>query len=128
MTRSFATINLCLALLLLAGCRGKEPKRMPDTLPDIYGTITKISEGRENMPQLHVRAADTTASGYPEASITIDKNTLIEDKDGQHLKAANLQQGQLVEVWFGNEVLESMPVQTTAKAIRVDLQNPQRTK
>ena len=113
-------------VMLLPSCRGDEPKRIPDTLPDIIGTVVTINQPaaqNEKEPlQLHVKATDEQTTNYTEASVTVNKNTLIESKDGKHLKAGALQQGQTIEVWFEDEVMESMPVQARAKAIRINLQ------
>jgi hypothetical protein len=106
-----------------ASCRGEELKRMPDTLPDITGKITNLAETATTQNNIHlqimVEASQGKESTYPEASIKVDDDTLIEDKDGKRLKAGQLKQGQQVEVWFGDAVMESMPVQATAVAIRV---------
>nr|WP_233150274.1 DUF3221 domain-containing protein [Pontibacter sp. BT310] len=59
---------------------------------------------------------------YPQASVKVDENTLIEDNNGKRLKAGQLRQGQLVEIWFDGAVMESMPVQGTAIAIRASTQ------
>ncbi|NEM98150.1 DUF3221 domain-containing protein [Pontibacter burrus] len=116
---------LYLAVLLLS-CRGDEPKRIPDTLPDIIGSVITISQpatqDQKEPLQLLVKADDEQATNYSQASVTVNKNTLIESKDGKHLKAGALQEGQLIEVWFEDEVMESMPVQARAKAIRINLQ------
>jgi hypothetical protein len=112
-----------LVILLLSACRGEELKRMPDTLPDINGKITSLTETATTEKNIHlqllVEAAEDTDSAYPKASIKVDDDTLIEDKDGKRLKAGQLKQGQQVEVWFDDAVMESMPVQATAVAIRV---------
>ena len=123
MTNVLKVLLYSLAILLLTACRGDEPKRMPDTVPDINGQITSLSETattqKNTRLQLMVVAATETESPYPKASIKVNDDTLIEDKDGKRLKAGQLRQGQQVEVWFDGAVMESMPVQATAMAIRV---------
>lgn len=119
------TLYFMLLVSALVACRGEEPKRMPDTLPDMEGNIVSLDrpvKEDDKVVQLFVKAPETQEEGFPEASIRVDESTLIEDKDGKVLKPAHLQQGQQVEVWFENEVMESMPVQATAKAVRVQLQ------
>lgn len=109
--------------LTLAGCRGDEPKRMPDTLPDITGMITQLQEAgkdaEEGEIQLLVEAPEDNGTNAPKASIKIDKNTLIETKGGARIKAGQLKPGLQVEVWYRDKVMETMPVQAEAKALRV---------
>ena len=115
----------CIGILLLTSCRGDEPKRMPDTLPDILGNITSITQadtdGNKMTVQLLVEAKQGTKTAYPKASIKVDDSSLIEDETGKRIKAGQLREGQQVEVWFTDEVMESFPVQATAKALRVQL-------
>lgn len=110
----------------MGACRGEELKRMPDTLPDITGKITSLAETDTTKKNIHlqmmVEASQGIESAYPKASIKVDDDTLIEDRDGKRLKAGQLKQGQQVEVWFDGAVMESMPVQATAVAIRVTYQ------
>ncbi|NDK55005.1 DUF3221 domain-containing protein [Pontibacter fetidus] len=112
-----------LGLLLLVACRGQELKRMPDTLPDINGKISSLTQTATTQNNTHlqllVEAPQNTESAYAQASVKVDDDTLIEDKDGKRLKAGQLKEGQHVEVWFNGAVRESMPVQATAVAIRV---------
>ena len=119
------TTILYLAILWLAACRGDEPKRMPDTIPDISGTITTLTPtepgNNKKRVQLLVEATESSDAAHKQASITITDDTLIEDANGKRLKAGQLQQGQQVDVWFKGAVRESMPVQATAKAVRVNL-------
>ncbi|GAB3200337.1 glycerol kinase [Pontibacter aydingkolensis] len=114
-----------LLLLLLEGCRGDEPKRMPDTLPDVHGYIShikKTTEKSENSKAVVlVKAIEGIDAPYREADIRIDKNTLIENTSGKHLKLEQLREGQEVEAWFEGDVLESMPVQGYVKAVRVTM-------
>lgn len=116
-----------LVILLMGACRGEELKRMPDTLPDITGKITSLAETATTKKNIHlqmmVEASQGKESAYPKASIKVDDDTLIEDRDGKRLKAGQLKQGQQVEVWFDGAVMESMPVQATAVAIRVSEQS-----
>ncbi|MDX5422370.1 MAG: YobA family protein [Hymenobacteraceae bacterium] len=112
-----------LAALLLS-CRGGEPKRMPDTLPDVRGYITDIRKTANNGSRqvkgiVMVRAMEGLDVQYPDASIRVDENTLIEDADGERFELERLREGHEVEAWFEGDVMESMPVQGYAKAIRV---------
>ncbi|MBC5993473.1 DUF3221 domain-containing protein [Pontibacter cellulosilyticus] len=123
MKQSVQIIFSALLILVLASCRGGEPKRMPDTLPDVHGYISSIkktngkSDGSKAI--VLVKALDGIKTTYTEANISIDKNTLIETQNGEELKVEQLREGQEVEAWFEGEVMESMPVQGYIKALRV---------
>jgi hypothetical protein len=109
-----------LSVIYLIGCRGEEPKRIPDTLPDVAGHITDISA--VNNDQAHaiveVRAIEGMEAKYDAATITIDNKTLIKTSGGKELKIEHLRKGQEIQAWFRGEVMESMPVQGYAKAVR----------
>lgn len=121
----FKILAYSLVIVAIVSCRGDELKRMPDTLPDINGEITSLTETgtteKNSRLQLLVEAGKGVESAYPQASVKVDENTLIEDKDGKRIKAGQLKEGHEVEVWFDGAVMESMPVQATAVAIRVTL-------
>ena len=116
-------IFVCLTLLLLSGC-SDEPKRIPDTLPDVHGYIGSIKRTASNDEAVKaivmVKAIEGLQADYPDASIRIDEDTKIEDADGKPLKLEQLREGHEIQAWFEEGgVLESMPVQGYAKAIRV---------
>ncbi|WP_299824269.1 DUF3221 domain-containing protein [uncultured Pontibacter sp.] len=110
-------------LLLLAGCRGDEPKRMPDTLPDVRGYISHIKKTAEKSDQskavLLVRTIEGIDVKQKEADIQLDKNTLIESQSGEYLKLEQLREGQEVEAWFEGDVVDAEPVRGYVKAVRV---------
>lgn len=112
-----------LALLLLLSCRESELKRMPDTLPDIRGNITGLSKQAKEEERVVVTVMVKSGEGLdariPEASIRVTEETLIEDGTGKKLSAEALKQGQEVDVWLGEEMMESLPVQTDAIAVRI---------
>jgi hypothetical protein len=122
----FKILAYSFVIVSIVSCRGDEPKRMPDTLPDIKGSITSLTETgttqKNSRLQLVVEAEKGNAGTYPQASVKVDENTLIEDNNGKRLKAGQLKQGQQVEIWFDGAVMESMPVQATAIAIRASTQ------
>lgn len=122
-TRILAAILLAITL---GSCRGDEPKRIPDTLPDVHGSIESIAmaaqDNDEAQATVRVRAVEGIEAKYPEASITITKSTLIESTTGEHLKLEQLRDGQEIEAWFEGGVMESYPVQGQVKAVRVHLQ------
>jgi hypothetical protein len=115
-------IFLLLILLMASSC-SEQPKRMPDTLPDVHGYIGDIKRTANKdgaaKAVVMVKAMEGLEADFPDASIRIDENTLIQDMDGKNLKLNQLREGHEVQAWFEGDVLESMPVQGNAKAIRV---------
>ncbi|TPE43520.1 DUF3221 domain-containing protein [Pontibacter mangrovi] len=117
-------LTLCCLLLAISfvSCR-QEPKRMPDTLPDVYGYITDIkrtaSNGKGAEIVIAVRALEGVEATYADASIKIDKHTLVEDESGERFALERLREGQQVQAWFNGDVLATQPVQGTAIAMRI---------
>ncbi|WP_242916588.1 hypothetical protein [Pontibacter liquoris] len=113
---------LLLLLLALAGCRGKQPKRMPDTLPDVRGTISEITAGQEKteMLVLHVASVEGLEVPAKQASITVDKSTLMEDTKGEAVQREQLRKGLTVAAWLEGSPLKGDSISATAKAIRVE--------
>lgn len=114
---------LVVAMVLLSSCRETELKRMPDTLPDIRGNITSLSgadKSEENATLfIAIKAIEGVDVKIAEATISVTEETLIEDSNGKKLSAAALKQGQEVEVWLEAEMMESLPVQANAIAVRI---------
>jgi hypothetical protein len=108
-------------LAFLSGCRGDEPKRMPDSMPDVYGIVTGITANKEEHTTISVmvKTIEGVESKFPDANITIDDNTLIEDFKGKRLKAGQIREGQQIQAWFEGDVMESMPAQGYVKAVRL---------
>lgn len=113
---------MLLHLLFYSSC-SNEPKRIPDTLPDVHGYIGSIKRtGSKNSVAkavVMVKAMEGLEADYPDASIRIDESTKIEDTKGKPLKLEQLREGHEIQAWFEGDILESMPVQGYAKAIRV---------
>lgn len=88
----------------------------------IRGAITDIAKGLDN----EVRAiwvegnADENDLGYDKAVVKITADTIVfKEKNGERIAAGELAEGNLVEVVFAGPVMESYPVQGSAKFIRV---------
>ena len=117
-----ATI-LFLLVVVATGCSGKRDKSIPDTPPDIQGTITTLKRtASKNEPSVAVVLVDAIAgieAKYTQASIKIDGKTHIADTIGNELKVEQLQEQHQIEVWFDGPVQESMPVQAHAAAVRL---------
>ncbi|GHA76981.1 hypothetical protein [Pontibacter akesuensis] len=108
--------------LLLSSC--EEPKRIPSTLPDVYGYITNIkrtaNNGNAAKAVVAVKRMEGVEAKYADASIRIDENTLIENQDGKELKLEQLREGHEVQAWLEGDVLDATsPVQGYAKAVRI---------
>ncbi|RAU82329.1 hypothetical protein [Pontibacter arcticus] len=120
--RLIATLAFSVAILT-AGCRGEEPKRMPDTIPEAHGYLTNIKrtspKNNKESATLLVAPLDSVEAKYTRASIKIDQNTLIETATGKPMKIENLREGHEIEAWFIGDVQESDPVTAQAKALRV---------
>ncbi|MFD3000744.1 DUF3221 domain-containing protein [Pontibacter toksunensis] len=116
-------VYLVLLLLLSSSC-SDEPKRIPDTLPDVHGYIGDIkrtaNKGNAAKAVIIVKSIEGIKANFPDGSVRIDENTLIEAATGEELKLEHLREGHEVQVWFEGDVLESVPVQGYAKAIRVE--------
>lgn len=114
---------MALLLLLCSSCRD-EPKRMPDTLPDVRGHIEDIkrtaNNGEAAKAVIMVRTIEGLEADHPSASLRIDENTLIEDTDGKALRLDQLREGHEVQAWLEGDLLDTMPVQGYAKAMRVE--------
>lgn len=117
---------LTAAMLLFVSCRDSELKRMPDTLPDIRGNITQLSStqhnGKDDAFAISVKAKNEKDIRVTEAIIIVTEETKIEDGAGKDLPISALKQGQEVDVWFGDKLMESFPVQANAIAIRITSQ------
>ena len=120
--RHLATFIFLLAAFA-TGCTGQTGKAIPDTIPDIEGTITTLKRTNPKIEQsvavVLVEAIADQETNYPKASVKVDDDTHIEDAEGNVLKVEQLQEQQQVEVWFDGPVMESFPVQAHAAAVRV---------
>ena len=119
----YSLLLLMTAVLLFVRCRDSELKRMPDTLPDVTGSITQLSVTEQNRDDnvltIRVQATETEAIRITEASIKVTEETKIEDQAGKDLSLSALKQGQEIDVWFGDKVIGSSPIQADAIAIRI---------
>ncbi|WP_052738657.1 hypothetical protein [Pontibacter korlensis] len=114
--------SLLLVVAIVMSCR-QEPKRMPDTLPDVYGYVTDIKRTANNgsgaMAVVAIKALEGVEANYDDASVKIDEHTLLEDQTGEPLTLAELREGHEIQAWFDGDVLASKPVQGRAKAVRI---------
>jgi hypothetical protein len=107
-------------LLFFSGC--DKPKRIPSTLPDIRGHITNLkltSDKKGTVAVVLVESIEGVDTKSSKASIRIDQTTLIRDDNGDVVKLEQLDEGEEIEAWFTDEFDQSLPVETTATAVRV---------
>ncbi|WP_299702506.1 DUF3221 domain-containing protein [uncultured Pontibacter sp.] len=120
--RRFISI-LPVVALLLAGCQAQDGSQIPSTQPDMRGNIISLkktnSKKKAGVAILLVESVEGVQTNHTKATLRIDGDTHIEGIDGAILRLEQLREGQLVEAWFGDEVMESFPVQAHATAIRV---------
>ncbi|SCY51409.1 DUF3221 domain-containing protein [Alkaliphilus peptidifermentans] len=107
-------IGVTLAFNLI-GCKQVEDH---EEYIGIRGLITElnITEDRVNILVEGEVEEDTQ---YDLAWVTITENTVVIDIDGSEGSTEQLQEGQLVEVWFDGGVNESYPVQGSVKRIKI---------
>jgi len=119
------TSSFLISVLLLAtglSCR-QEPKRMPDTLPDVYGYITHIKytakNGNKTSAVVAVKSLEGVSATYTDANVRIDEHTLIEDEGGTQMALNELREGHQIQAWFDGQVQEKQPVLGRAIAVRI---------
>jgi hypothetical protein len=89
----------------------------PNGPPSIRGTVTSVGQG-----VILVEERPQDQAGSNKASITVNAATRIyRGRVGASTKGSftDLQNGQIVEVWFNGPVLTSYPVQATASVILI---------
>lgn len=117
------TYILPLFALLLAGCQTQDSPHIPNTQPDMRGNITSLkktnSKKKDGIAIVLVESVEGIHTNHTQATLRIDAKTHIEGVDGATLRLENLREGQMVEAWFDEQVMESFPIQAHAAAIRV---------
>ncbi|MBX0335248.1 YobA family protein [Pontibacter sp. HSC-14F20] len=115
--------SLPLAILFLAGCQTQDRFQIPSTQPDMRGNITNIkktnSKTKEGVAVVLVESVEGVQTGHTKATLRIDAKTYIENVEGAALRLEHLREGQLVEAWFDEQIMESFPVEAHAAAVRV---------
>lgn len=124
-------ILLVISLTFFTGCCPNQltPPNL-DAQVDIRGTILNINPAQANsniLGTIYVEGPLYEDTFYDKASIKITSSTLIYQVDNQlssndqfvQIPFSELQTGMMVEVTFTGPVLESYPVQATAKKVLV---------
>ncbi len=122
-------IVLLISLMLLTACLGNGNEANEDQLPSdsgselvtygVAGRITNITnnESENEITILVESESENNGAEYDKASVKITDDTVIYSGDGN--KTRDLELGQYVRVFFTGNVMESYPVQATAKQINI---------
>ena len=106
---------LAIMVVLIAGCTSTNSAEMIG----IRGDITSIYIDNEGST-INVEEKKEEDTKYSKAIVNINKDTVIQNKTNDKLYNINdLELGMTVEVIFNEGVMESDPVQGTAKVIKV---------
>ncbi len=107
----------------IVGCTASTNQNAtPRVGADIRGTITQVNQAitGDILGSLLVEGKLETDTHYDRASITITKQTVVLEQQGQNRRSitfADLQKGQLVQVGFIGAVAETYPVQAQADEV-----------
>lgn len=115
-------LQLLFLSFILAGCGDSATNRdIQTSTPDIMGLIYSIEgetilvvEGIED-----VNISQDEWHGKPAILFEITAVTMIESEEGEKLAFSDLHIGQKVQVWSYGPIMESYPMQTKAKKIRL---------
>jgi hypothetical protein len=85
----------------------------------VAGRVTNITnnESEDKITILVESESENNGAEYDKASVTVTDETIIYGIDGNETN--NIELGQYVRVFFEGEVMESYPVQATAKQVNI---------
>jgi hypothetical protein len=85
----------------------------------VAGRVTNIpnNESEDKITILVESESENNGAEYDKASVTVTDETIIYGIDGNETN--NIELGQYVRVFFEGEVMESYPVQATAKQVNI---------
>lgn len=122
-------IVLLISLMLLTACFNIENESDEGQLPadsgselvtyGVAGRVTNITnnESEDKITILVESESENNGAEYDKASVTVTDETIIYGIDGNETN--NIELGQYVRVFFEGEVMESYPVQATAKQVNI---------
>jgi len=122
-------IVLLISLMLLTACFNIENESDESQLPSdsgselvtygVAGRVTNITnnESEDKITILVESESENNGAEYDKASVTVTDETIIYGIDGNETN--NIELGQYVRVFFEGEVMESYPVQATAKQVNI---------
>jgi hypothetical protein len=83
--------------------------------PSIRGTVTRASPDR-----ILIEEEPLDSTGSAKAIVRLTPSTHVLRSSGETSRPDDLHIGQKVSAWFDGPVMESFPVQATAKAVRIE--------
>lgn len=111
MKKIFLFVIILSIFTTISGCSNSNEIRF-----DISGEIKRVYFNRDGkVISIYVEANDNTKE-YDKAMIRIDSKTIILDKSNNEIQD-KLQINDIVNVTFDDPVMESYPIQVTAKQI-----------
>jgi hypothetical protein len=126
--RLTSLLVVCVALLAIVGGCGDDsevvgseaPSAGPDTFvperpPDVTGTVAVMGGAHGEGPHL----TDPSDRYYEGMSLVQADTTIVSAATGQAVGAAEIQDGDAVEVWVTGGCGESFPVQCDVEALRI---------
>jgi hypothetical protein len=126
--RPRSLLVICVALLAIVGGCGDDseavgseaPSDGPDTFlpqrpPDVTGTAAVMGGARDGGPRL----TDPSDRYYEGMSLVQADTTIVSAATGRTVGAAEIQDGDAVEVWVTGGCRESFPVQCDVEALRI---------
>ena len=109
----------CLISFIFSACSFLGmPKEKSDGTIDIRGTITNLVNIKDGISIL-VEGEKESDTQVDKASVSVGKNATILDSDNKKIKVEEIKLGYKVEITFTGPVLESYPVQATAKTVKI---------
>ena len=117
--RLFGLMGLLIGLMVLSVDCTSATKPI-ETEADFIGFITEIHPMQEKGISGQISVESHAEKIVTKYTITITDETLIFRQDGDNLRNANfaaLETRQWVQIWFSGPVMESWPMQATAKQV-----------
>jgi hypothetical protein len=120
--RAASTLGAALSVVLTMACTSSAPVNESGP-PDIRGTVTHVNVAGERIGTVRIEENPADQAGSAKASVRITASTTILRRAGDELARADfaaIEKGQRVEAWFTGPVMESYPVQATARRVVIE--------
>ena len=111
-------ILLPFLLAVLCACIGPVPdarRALPEEPPYLRGAVTAI-----DVSEIRVEADPSTTARSAKAVLRLTEETQILWRTGEPADRGDLRLGSVVSAWVAGPVLESYPVQATARTIVIE--------
>lgn len=111
-------ILLALLVATLCACTGSPPegrRELPEEPPYLRGAVTAIDAA-----EIRVEADPSTTARSAKAVLRLTEETEILWRTGEPADRGDLRLGSVVSAWVAGPVLESYPVQATARTIVIE--------